>query len=401
MSKREVVIVDGVRTPIGRANKGSLAGVRPDDMSALVINELIRRTGIDRAIVENVKWGCGFMEAEQGGNFARNIVLLTDLPASVSAVSINRYCASSLEAINSCAQAIMAGCGDVMIAGGAESMSMVPMGGLAPTRMMNPRFFEKYADKPPAYTMIQTAQYIAEAYGFTREEMDKYAYMSHMRAVAAIREGRFKDQIVPVPVKDEDGNERLFDTDECPRPNTSLEKLASLPPVVGPITEGATEAYITAGNSCPMNDGAAAVLMMTREKAEELGLTPFVKIVPRGMATAGVEPYEMGIGPVPATKKALERTGLTIDQMDLIELNEAFAVQCLYFIRELGVDINKLNVNGGAIALGHPFGMTGARLMIMLMYEMRRRKARYGLATLCVGGGMGVATIVEREKEWT
>ena len=400
MNKREVVIVDGVRTPIGRATKGSLVNTRSDDMSVLVINELLKRTGINPATVEDVKWGCGFPEAEQGGNFARNIVLMTNLPPSVSAVTINRYCASSLEAINSCAQAIFSDCADVMIAGGAESMSMVPMGGLAPMKMMNPKFFEKYANKPQAHTMTQTAQYIAEAYGFGRTEMDEYAKLSQDRAVAAIAEGRFKSQIVPIPIKDAEGNERLFDTDECPRPNASLEKMAALPPVVGPITEGATEAFITAGNSCPTNDGAAAVLMMTKEKAEKLGLTPFVKIFPGGMAACGVEPYEMGIGPVPATKKALERAKMSIDQIDLIELNEAFAVQCLYFIRELGVDVNKLNVNGGAIALGHPFGMSGARLMIMLMYEMRRRQAHHGLATLCVGGGMGVATIVEREPEW-
>lgn len=400
MNNREVVIVGGVRTPIGRATKGSLVTMRPDDLSVLVINELLKRTGIDPSIVEDVKWGCGFPEAEQGGNFARNITLMTNLPPNVSAATINRYCASSLEAINSCAQAIISDCGDVMIAGGAESMSMIPMGGLAPARMMNPKFFEKYADKPAAYTMIQTAQYVAEAYGFKRSEMDEYAKMSHDRAVAAIAEGRFKDQIVPVPIKDAENSVRMFDTDECPRANASLEKMASLPPVVGPITDGATESFITAGNSCPTNDGAAAVLMMTKAKAQELGLVPFVKIVPKGMATAGVEPYEMGIGPVPATKKALSRTRMSIDQIDLIELNEAFAVQCLYFIRELGVDINRLNVNGGAIALGHPFGMSGARLMIMLMYEMRKRQARYGLATLCVGGGMGVATIVEREPLW-
>jgi len=252
--------------------------------------------------------------------------------------------------------------------------------------------------KPMAILMTQTAQYIAEAYGFGRPEMDVYAKESQDKCIAAMDAGHFKEQIVPVPFKLADGTEGILEQDECPRRGVALEKMAALPPVVAPITPGHTEPYITAGNSCPLNDGAAAVLLMSREKAEELGLTPFVRIA--GSAVAGVEPYQMGIGPVPATQMVLERIGLGLDDIDLIELNEAFAVQCLYFLRELDVKPDRLNVNGGAIALGHPFGMTGARLMNMLMYEMRRREVRRGLATLCVGGGMGVSTVVEREEGW-
>jgi acetyl-CoA acetyltransferase family protein len=395
---QEVVIVGGVRTPIGRAMKGTLVKMRPDDLSALVLKELIKRTGIDPAMVEDVRWGCGFPEAEAGMNMARQAWLMAELPESVSGVTINRFCASSLEAINSGAMALATGNGEVIIAGGAESMSFIPMGGVHPERSMNAKYFDYMKGKPMALTMTQTAQYVAEHYGYTRPPMDQYAKESQDKTIAAIDAGRFKDQIVPVPVTRADGTEGLFDTDECPRRGSTIEKMASLPPATNTITEGHKEIYITAGNSCPLNDGAAAVLMMTRKKAEQLGLMPFVKI--RGMATAGVNPWEMGIGPVPATEKALKRAGLKIGDIDLVELNEAFAVQCLYFIDKLGVPREKVNVNGGAIALGHPFGMTGTRLMIMLMHEMRRRQVKYGLATLCVGGGMGMSTIVEREPQW-
>jgi len=395
---REVVIVGGVRTPIGRANKGKLIKMRPDDLSVLVMKELVKRTGIEPSLIEEVKWGCAFPEGEAGMNIGRQALLMAGLPETVSGATINRFCASSLEAMNSAAMAIATGNGDVMIAGGAESMTMIPMGGIHPERSLNPKYFEYMEGKPMALTMIQTAQYVAEQYGYKRPEMDEYGKWSQDKTIAAIDAGRFKEQIVPVPIKLDDGAEFLFDTDECPRRNVSLEKLSGLPPASSPVTEGHTEAYITAGNSCPLNDGAAAVLLMTREKAEKLGFTPFVKF--RAMATAGVNPWEMGIGPVPATEKALARAGITMNEIDLIELNEAFAVQCLYFIDKMGIDKNRLNVNGGAIALGHPFGMTGARLMIMLMHEMRRREAKYGLATLCVGGGMGMSTIVEREPNW-
>ena len=398
MKGRDVVIVGGVRTPIGRANKGSLVNTRPDDLSALVLRELVDRAGIDPALVEDIKWGCGFPEAEQGGNIGRQAALLAGFPVTACGMTVNRYCSSSLECINACAQAIATGCGEVMIAGGVESMSMIPMGGLNPAKMINAKFFELMQGKPMAILMTQTAQYIAEAYGFGRPEMDVYAKESQDKCVAAMDAGHFKEQIVPVPYKLADGTEGVLEQDECPRRGVSLEKMAALPPVVAPITPGHTEPYITAGNSCPLNDGAAAVLLMSREKAEELGLTPFVRIA--GSAVAGVEPYEMGIGPVPATRIVLERIGLGLDDIDLIELNEAFAVQCLYFLRELGVKPERLNVNGGALALGHPFGMTGARLMNMLMYEMRRREVRRGLATLCVGGGMGVSMVVEREEGW-
>jgi len=398
MKGEEVVVVGGVRTPIGRAGKGSLVEVRPDDMSALVMKALMERTGVDPALVEDVKWGCGFPEAEQGGNFARNSIILAGFPYSVPGVTLNRYCSSSLEAVNSAAQAIACGCAEVVMAGGAESMSMIPMGGLQAQKMLNAKMFERTRDEPQALLMSQTGQYIAEAYGFTREEMDRYAKESQDRAVAAQDAGVFEDQIVPVPYAAQDKAERLLEADECPRRGVSLEKMATLPVIVAPITEGHQEAYITAGNSCPLNDGAAAVLVMSRSKARDLGITPFVKIA--GQAVAGVPPYEMGIGPVPATRTCLERAGLTLEDLDLIELNEAFAVQCLDFMRELGIAHSKLNVNGGAIALGHPFGMTGARLVIMLMYEMRRRDSRYGLASLCVGGGMGGSTAGEREADW-
>ncbi len=398
MQGREVVITGGVRSPIGRARKGSLVKVRPDDLSEIVLRALIERTGIDPSLVEDVRWGCGFPEGEQGGNIARTVALAAGLPITTCGVTVNRFCSSSLEAINLSAHTIAVGDADVIIAGGVESMSMVPMGGLHPERMVNPKMFDRMRDKPQAYTMPQTGQYVAEKYGISRQEQDEYAKWSQDKAVAAIDAGVFREQIVPIPIKKEDGTEALFEVDECPRRDTSLEKMAALKPIVDPITPGHKEAYITAGNSCPLNDGAAAVLLMSKERAEEIGMTPFVKVI--STAVAGVPPWEMGIGPVPATRKALERAHLRMEDIDLIELNEAFASQCIYFARELGVDKSRLNVNGGGIALGHPFGMTGARLMIMLMYEMRRRQSRYGLATLCVGGGMGVATIVEREPDW-
>lgn len=440
----EVVIVDAVRTPVGRARKGTLVRVRPDDLGALVVSELVKRVGIDPSIVEDLMIGCAGTEGEQGMNVARTIGLLSDLPVSVAAVTINRYCASSLCAIDQAAATIAAGFADVIIAGGIESMSMVPtlQGGFHPEKVINPALFEKHRGKPPAFTMIQTAQYISEAYEIPKEEQDRFALLSHQRAIAAIDAGKFKEYTIPVPLKrktDSQGNviyeyvrmEKLdsltrekiykilkegipgvdpqqpkqvegdlyiFDTDEGPRRDTSYEKIASLEPV-SPSIMGGKPPVITAGNSSQINDAAAACLLMSERKAKELGLKPLARFV--SFAVAGVEPYEMGIGPSKAIPKALKRAGLTIEDMDLIEINEAFAAVVLTNIKLLkeqgiNIDINKLNVNGGGISIGHPLGASGARIVADLLYEMKRREARYAIASLCVGGGMGEAAIFER-----
>lgn len=441
----EVVVVDAVRTPVGRARKGTLVRVRPDDLGTLVVNELIKRVGIDPQIVEDLMIGCAGTEGEQGMNVARTIGLLSDLPVSVAAATINRYCASSLCAIDQAAANIAFGAGDVIIAGGIESMSMIPtlQGGLHPEKVVNPAMFEKAKGKPAAITMLQTAQYLFEAYGIPKEEQDKFSLASHQKAIAAIDAGKFKDHIIPVPLKkktlsdgtvvydyvrmeslDENTRKKLyevlekgvpgvdvqavkpidgdlfsFDTDEGPRRNTTLEKIANLPPVVAPITDPSKPAVITAGNSSQINDAAACCLLMSRKKAEELGLKPLARLISFGVA--GVEPYEMGIGPSRAIPKALKRAGLKIEDMDLIEINEAFAVVVLTNIKLLAeqgikVDESKLNVNGGGVSIGHPLGATGARIVADLLYEMKRRGARYGLASMCVGGGMGEAAIFER-----
>lgn len=398
---REALIIDAVRTPVGR-HGGILKDVRPDDMAALVIREIVRRTGIDPARIEEVYMGCANQAGEDNRNVARMAVLLAGLPVDVAAVTFNRLCASGLTAINQAARAIKVGEGDVFIAGGVESMTRAPWampksaepfqrGNVTMYdttlgwRFPNPRLEAMF----PLESMGETAENVYERYpDISREAQDEFALISQQRAAAAIREGRFKDEIVPVVIPQKKGDPLIVDTDEHPRPDTTLEKLARLPPA---FRKNGT---VTAGNSSGINDGAAVLLLTSAEAARELELKPMARII--ASAAAGVDPRTMGLGPIPAVRKALQRAGLTIDQMDLVEINEAFAVQVLACARELGLDLSKTNVNGGAIALGHPLGCSGARLMTTLVHEMRRRRARYGLVTLCVGVGQGEATIVER-----
>ena len=389
---QDAVIVAGVRTPVGKAPRGSLKDTRPDELGALVIQELIKRTGIDPAMVEDVILGCAFPEAAQGMNMARNILLRAGLPVDVPGMTINRFCSSGLQAIAIAAERIMVGAIDVAIAGGVESMSFVPMGGF--NFSPNPHLTANY---PEVYiNMGLTAENVAEKFNVSREDQDRFAYESHMKAWKAIQEGKFNDEIVPVKTRVRkvlpDGSQKVesitFTQDESVRPDTSLEKLAKLKPVFR------VNGTVTAGNSSPRNDGAAAVLVMSAKKAEELGLKP--RLLYRGFQVAGVPPEIMGIGPVPAVRKLLKKTGKTLDEIDLIELNEAFAAQSIAVIRELELPVEKVNVNGGAIALGHPLGATGAKLTVTLMHEMERRNSRFGIVTMCVGGGMGGAGLFER-----
>lgn len=398
---REALIIDAVRTPVGR-HGGILKDVRPDDLAALVIGEIVRRTGIDPARIEEVYMGCANQAGEDNRNVARMAALLAGLPVDVAAVTFNRLCASGLTAINQAARAIKCGEGDVFIAGGVESMTRAPWavpksaepfqrGNVTMYdttlgwRFPNPRLEALF----PLESMGETAENVHERYpDISREAQDAFALMSQQRAAAAIREGRFKEEIVPVVIPQKKGDPIIVDTDEHPRPDTTLEKLARLPPA---FRKNGT---VTAGNSSGINDGAAALLLTSAEAARELELKPMARII--ASAAAGVDPRTMGLGPIPAVRKALQRAGLTIEQMDLVEINEAFAVQVLACARELGLDLSKTNVNGGAIALGHPLGCSGARLMTTLVHEMRRRRARYGLVTLCVGVGQGEATIIER-----
>lgn len=395
----DAVIIDAVRTPIGRYG-GALKDVRPDDLAALVIDALLKRTNIDPNLIEDVYFGCTNQAGEDNRNVARMALLLAGLPVSVAGATINRLCGSGMEAIAAAYRAIRLGEGDVFIAGGVESMTRAPF--VMPKaetafprgeitlydstigwRFINPKLAAMY----PPLSMGETAENIAEKTGIPREEQDRYALRSQQRWAAAHREGRFKDEIVPVVIPQKKGEPVVVDTDEHPRPDVTLEKLASLPPV---FRKGGT---VTAGNSSGINDGAAALLLTSDAKAGELGLRPMARIL--GVAVAGVDPSYMGLGPIPATRKVLARTGLTLADMDLIELNEAFAVQVLACVKELGIDEDKLNVNGGAIAMGHPLGCSGARIVTTLVHEMRRRGARYGLATMCIGVGMGIAMVLE------
>ena len=388
---KEAVIVSAVRTAVGKAKRGTLAHVRPDEMAAAVIKEVLRRAEpVKPEMVEDVIMGCAFPEAEQGLNVARVALLRAGLPPSVPGQTVNRFCSSGLQTIAIAAERIIAGFGTCIIAGGVESMSMVPMTGnkFAP----NPYLAENY---PEVYvSMGQTAENVARKYGITREEQDAFGYRSHMRAIAAQDAGKFQDEIVPLEVEKvvlEDGRQVtkkvVFDTDEGPRRDTSLEAMARLKPA---FVKGGT---VTAGNSSQMSDGAAAVLVMERKKAEALGLKPLARFV--SYAVAGVPPEIMGIGPVEAVPKALELAGLSLSDIGLIELNEAFAAQSIAVIRELGFDEEITNVNGGAIALGHPLGCTGAKLTVQILNEMRRRDVQFGLVTMCIGGGMGAAGIFE------
>lgn len=398
MALREAVIVEAVRTPVGRYG-GVLKDVRPDDMTALVIREVISRSGIDPEIVEDVLFGDSNQAGEDNRNVARMASLLAGFPVEVAGCTVNRLCGSGLEALNQAAMAIKTGMGDIIVAGGVESMSRSPLVLSKPDtafdrnqeifdstigwRFPNPKLTVQYHP----YGMGETAENIVEKYGTGREEQDRLALESHRRAVAAWEEGRFTDEIVPVPVPQRKGDPVTVDRDEGPRPDTSLEKLAALKPV---FRESGT---VTAGNSSSINDGAAALLLMEAESAEQLGMKPMARWV--ASAVSGVHPDMMGLGPIPATRKVLERSGLSIEDIDLVELNEAFAVQALVCMNELGLNMDRTNVNGGAIAIGHPLGSTGARLMVTLLHEMKRRRVRYGLVTMCIGVGQGIATVVE------
>lgn len=380
----DIVIVAAARTPIGKAPKGVFQTTRPDDLAATAITGLLSRVpSFDPALVDDVMLGCAMPEAEQGLNVARIASLRAGLPVSASAVTINRFCASGLEAIAQAVGRIATGSADIIIAGGTESMSLIPMGGhtIAP----NPGLVETYPDVYLSTGLV--AENHAHQSGISREAQDAFALESHRRAVAAIDDGRFDEEIVPVDVATIDGTRRIS-VDEGPRRQTSLEALAALKPAFH------ARGSVTAGNSSQTSDAAAVVLVMTAARAAELGLTPMARWV--GYATAGVKPELFGTGPVPAIQKLLARTGVALADIDLIELNEAFAAQVLACTAALPMDPDRLNVNGGAIALGHPLGCTGARLTTSLLHELRRRQGRYGLVTMCVGGGMGAAALLER-----
>ena len=389
---RDAVIVSAARTAIGKARRGSLVTTRPDEMAAAVIRDLLERApAIDPAEVDDVILGCAFPEGEQGMNMGRMVALRAGLPDSVPAETVNRFCSSGLQTIAHAAYSIMAGQAEVVIAGGAESMTMVPMTGYKFSP--NPYFAQ---DLPHYYTnMGLTAENVAEKYGVSRQDQDEFALRSNLKAAQAVQSGLFDPEIVPLEVKlvEPDGNgsvrtrEFVFNRDEGPRSDTSLEALARLKPA---FREGGT---VTAGNSSQMSDGAAAVIVTSRAKAEQLGLKPLVRFL--SFAVGGVPPELMGIGPVAAVPKALKLSGLSLDDIGLIELNEAFAAQALAVIRQLEFDLEITNVNGGAVALGHPLGCTGAKLTTQLIYEMKRQSVQFGMVTMCIGGGMGAAGIFE------
>jgi acetyl-CoA acyltransferase len=400
---REAVIVSSVRTAVGKAPKGALRTTRPDDLAATVIKEAIARTkGLDPKEIDDVVIGCATPEAEQGMNVARIASLRAGLPVTVSAMTINRFCSSGLQAIANAAQSIMAGHSEIAIGGGTESMSMIPMGGnkVAP----NPWLAENYPDT--FLNMGLTAENLAKKYGISREQADEFALGSHQKALAAIAAGKFKDEIVPVEVSysyfeaaaNGSGSgaasakpktvKMTFDTDEGPRADTSMEALGKLKTVFH------ARGSVTAGNSSQTSDGAAAAVVMSAEKARAMGLKSMARLL--AFAVAGCPPEEMGIGPVYAIPKALKIAGLTLDQIDVIELNEAFAAQALSVIKVAGLDPARVNVNGGALALGHPLGCTGAKLTATILREMERRNLKYGMVTMCIGGGMGAAGIFER-----
>jgi 3-oxoadipyl-CoA thiolase len=395
----DAVILSAVRTPIGRYG-GGLKDVRPDDLAALTIAEAVKRAGIDIESIEDVILGCANQAGEDNRNVARMALLLAGLPTSVGGQTINRLCGSGLQAINSAAQAIAVGAGETFVAGGVESMTRAPfVVGKSSTafgrdlqlqdttlgwRFVNPKLSAMHHP----YGMGETAENVAEKYTVSREDQDRYALRSHQLAIAAQREGRLAAEILPVSVPQKKGEPLVVALDEQPRADTSLEKLATLKPA---FRKGGS---VTAGNSSGINDGSAALVLMAASRAQQLGLRPRARII--SSAVAGVDPAYMGLGPIPATRKALQRAGLGINDMDLIELNEAFAVQVLRCVHELEIDEEKLNVNGGAIALGHPLGCSGARIMTTLLYELERRGGRYGLATMCIGVGQGIATVIER-----
>jgi acetyl-CoA acyltransferase len=382
---QNAVVIDAVRTPIGRASadKGYFRDVRSEDLSAHVIKAIVERTGIDPKLIEDVRWGCVQQQGEQGYDVARIAALVAGLPEETGGVTINRNCASSLQAINDAAMSVAAGCENVQIVGGVEHMEHVPM-----MKDYNPcpSLFRHHSEA--MMQMGLTAEYLAAKYRIPRAPQDEFALRSQRLAAKATDAGEFRAEVVPTWGRDDAGRKVLLTEDQCIRRDTSIEALAALPPAFNP--DGGS---VTAGNSSPTNVGAAALLVMSAEKANELGFKPLAKI--RAMAVAGVNPEEMGIGPVPAIRKALKRAGLTLDQIDCIELNEAFAVQVLAVLKLLGIGEDKVNTRGGAIALGHPLGASGARISTTLLYRMRDQGAKLGIATMCVGQGQGVATIFE------
>lgn len=383
----EAVIVAGARTAVGRAKKGTLVNYRPEDMAKVAVEAAWQRAGnLDRVLADDVIFGCAFPEGSQGLNIARSIALYSGFPSSVPAMTINRFCSSGLQAIAIACERIIAGGADLIVAGGVESMSMVPMTGFRVSP--HPSLA---VDLPEAYvSMGQTAENVVAKYGVSRADMDEFAFHSHRKAGEAQEAGRFKEEIAPVTVSTTtlDGTRsQIFEVDELVRRDTTVEALAGLKPSFKP------NGTVTAGNSSPLSDGAAAVVVTSAEKAKELKLKPLMRFV--GFSVAGVPPELMGLGPIEAVPKVLKRTGLKLADMDLIELNEAFASQSLAVIRTLEPDPDKLNVNGGAIALGHPLGATGAKLTVQALYEGRRRKARYVMVTMCIGGGMGAAGVFE------
>jgi 3-oxoadipyl-CoA thiolase len=400
---RDAWIVEAVRTPIGRYG-GALSSVRPDDLAAIVLRAVVDRSGIDPALIEDVILGCANQAGEDNRNVARMAALLAGLPIEVAGQTVNRLCGSGLQAINSAAHAIAVGDGDVFIGGGVESMTRAPyvMAKADASWDRGPRELQdttlgwrfvnpKLAEMHYPYSMGETAENVAERWGVSRGRQDAFALESHQRSIAATEQGRFDQQLVPVEVPGRKGEVTVVERDEHPRADTSLEALGRLRPA---FRGSAADGSVTAGNSSGINDGASAVLLVEAERARQLGLPPMVRVV--STAVAGVDPAVMGVGPIPATRKALERAGIGVDDLDLIELNEAFASQSLVCIDELGLDPAKVNVNGGAIALGHPLGMSGGRLITMLTHELRRTGGRYGLATMCIGVGQGIATVVER-----
>ena len=395
------VVVDGLRTPFGRYG-GTLAGVRPDDLAAHVIRALLDRTGVDPAAVDDVILGAANQAGEDNRNVGRMAALLAGMPVSVGGQTVNRLCGSGMQAVIGAAHAVIAGDGDLFVAGGVESMTRAPFvvakaSAAFPRgeqtlydttlgwRFTNPRLADAYYP----YSMGETAENVVEKCGVTREDQDRFALASHQRWAAAQAAGRFADEVVPIDVPAAKGATAVFDRDEHPRPDTTLEQLAALKPAFKRDASGS----VTAGNSSGINDGAGALLVTSAARARELGLRPIARMV--SSAVAGVDPATMGLGPIPASRRALERAGLSVADMDLVELNEAFAAQALPVIRELGLDPEKVNVNGGAIAIGHPLGASGARLVATLLHEMRRRGARHGLATMCIGVGQGIASVWE------
>ena len=393
----EALIIDAVRTPIGRYG-GALAGARPDDLAARVVEAAVQRTGLDPSSVDEVFMGATNQAGEDNRNVARMAVLLAGLPVEVPGVTVNRLCASGLEAVVQASRALQLGEGSLMLAGGVESMTRAPLVGLKPdrgyprggTELVDTTIGWRFTNPNMAHStegMGETGENVAERYGVSRSDQDAFALASHRRAVAAAEAGRFDDELITVDVPQPKGDPLTVHADEGPRPDTTAERLAGLKPI---FREGGT---VTAGNSSSLNDGAACLVLGSEDTARQLGREPLARLV--SSAPAGVDPAFMGIGPVPSSRKALERAGLTIDDIDLVEINEAFASQALASARELGIDHDKLNVNGGAIALGHPLGMSGARLIGTLAFELRRRGLRYGLCTMCIGVGQGLAAVIE------